>query len=269
VGVVFLAGGVAGNRSEKGVAMRPIAYINPVGTGNYDEFMASAYSRYSVPPLNVCHLEDVPDEIDYFEPMHEVETGLLRLLPHLERSGTAAAIVGCCYDPAVRVAREVVDMPVIGPFEAALALSPYFAQSISVLTDSKKTASWLIGNVRLYGRADGVTVDWIDGLAVSDMPRSPQRVADAIAAKVPEILRRDRTEAVIVGCTTMAACWEVSLQAGWKPPSPIPVIDPNLTAIKVAAALAELQAESRYSPSREGFYARPERSGEVAAAGDR
>jgi allantoin racemase len=40
-------------------------------------------------------------------------------------------------DPGVRVAREVVDIPVIGPMEAAVNVASYFGHDYSIVTDAQ------------------------------------------------------------------------------------------------------------------------------------
>jgi allantoin racemase len=48
----------------------------------------------------------------------------LELIQRLEAQGMDGAIVGCFGDPGVDAARELVRMPVVGPGEAAMLLSP-------------------------------------------------------------------------------------------------------------------------------------------------
>lgn len=150
--------------------MSRIVYINPVGTANYDDLMIEALEplRHRSTTLDVIHLEDVPEDITYFTDMHRIESELIRLLPDLESSGYDAAIIGCCFDPAVRLAREVVAMPVIGPFEAAVAMHGYFGHSFSVVTDSAKTAAYLDDLLSLYAPGTARATDWIEGIEVSE-----------------------------------------------------------------------------------------------------
>ena len=85
-----------------------LAFINPVGTGIYDAQMQRTLVPFARPDtvVDVLHFEGVPEDIAYYLPKHIIELGLLELAPVLEAAGYDAIIVGCCFDPGVRVARD-------------------------------------------------------------------------------------------------------------------------------------------------------------------
>ena len=110
-----------------------------------------------------------------------MEVAIFRAVRRLEEEGYDAVVVGCCYDPGVKVARELVDIPVVGPLEAAMNHASYFGHRFTVLTDHRKAVPWLEDLVRLHGAANcrGVRcIDWY----VTDMIRDPSAVADDAAA---------------------------------------------------------------------------------------
>jgi allantoin racemase len=65
-------------------------------------------------------------------------------------------------------------------------------------------------------------------------------------------MQRDETEVVIMGCTIIAGCLEKSVLAGEY--RDVPVINPNLAALKTAELLADLKVMGKYNISRSGFY---------------
>lgn len=233
-----------------------VAFINPVGTGIYDAQMERTLAPFARDDtqLDVLHFEGVPEDIAYYLPKHMIELGLLELAPVLEDSGYDAIIVGCCYDPGVRVAREVVDIPVVGPLEAAVNVASYFGHDYSIVTDARKTVAWIEDLLRVYGdtRCRGVrAIDW----HVPDMLADPAAVAAASRVTFEAALDQDGSDVVVVGCTTIAACIE---EAAVDDPShlEVPFINPSTAALQVAEALAALSQKDRYRLSRRGFYRR-------------
>jgi allantoin racemase len=246
--------------------MTRIAFINPVGTALYDEQMERTLAPFVRPDtvLDVLHFEGVPEDIAYYLPKHLIELGLIELAPVLERVGYDAIIVGCCYDPGVRIAREVVDIPVIGPLEAAVNVAAYYGHGFSVVTDDRKTVAWIEDLLRVYGNdtCRGVSaIDW----HVPDMLADPVAVAEASRTSVEQAMAADGSEAVVVGCTTIAACIE---EAALDDPSylDLPFINPSTAALHAAEALGSLHRQGRYRLSRRGFYRRHETTNVSEAA---
>jgi Asp/Glu/hydantoin racemase len=233
-----------------------IAFINPVGTGLYDDQMERTLARFARRDtiLDVLHFEGVPEDIAYYLPKHIIELGLLELAPVLERAGYDAIIVGCCFDPGVRVAREVVDIPVIGPLEAAVNMASYFGHDYSIVTDARKTATWIADLLRVYGndRCRGIhTIDW----HVPDMLADPAAVARASRVTFEQALESDGSEVIVIGCTTIAACIEEVIVDDLSYLE-VPFINPSTAALQMAEALAWLSTRGRYGLSRRGFYQR-------------
>ena len=245
-----------------------IAFINPVGTGDYDPQMERTLLPFARPDtqLEVMHFEGVPEDIAFYLPKHIIEMALLQLAPGLEAAGYDAIIVGCCYDPGVRVARELVDIPVIGPLEAAINHASYFGHDYSIVTDSRKTVPWLDDLTRVYGntRCRGIhAIDW----EVPDMLADPIGVARRSLKTFREVLERDGSEVVLIGCTTIAACLEeaIVLDPAF---AEVPFMNPSTLALLAAEGLGALHHKGAYRLSRVGFYRRhdeanPEEAAEV------
>lgn len=240
--------------------MPRIDFLNPFGTPAYDELIRTTLGAYARPDteLVVSHLEGCPRNIDYYWYKHLVEAAVFEHVLEAERGGFDAVIVGCCYDPGVRVARELVDIPVVGPLEAALALAPYVGHSTAVVTDHRKAVPYLEDLVRLYGREGfcrGVdAIDWW----VTDMVEAPLDTARDAYRKCGEVLDRKRAESVVLGCTIVAACLEYAILQGHREYLEVPVVNPNVAALKTAESLADLHRLGRYAPNRAGYYGRPQ-----------
>src|SRR5262249_56784911 len=132
---------------------RKIEFINPFGTEVYDGLIGETLlpCAGAETQLTIRHLRGAPPDIDYYYNKHLMETVVFERVMQAEEEGFDAVIVGCCYDPGVRVARELVDIPVIGPLEASMQMAGYFGHSYTVVTDHHKAVPYLEDMVRLYG----------------------------------------------------------------------------------------------------------------------
>jgi allantoin racemase len=205
----------------------------------------------------------VPGDIAFYLPKHIIELRLFELIPRLEEQGYDAVVIGCCFDPGVRVAREFARIPVVGPTEASVGYVTCFGRDFSVVTDSPKTGAWIADLIAIYGTTlcRGIhSIEW----AVPDMLDNAPQVAEAAAETIERALDQDRSEVAIVGCTTVAACLDQETQrtGGY---AGLPYLNPAILALKMAESLAQLSQQGRYRPSRRGLYSRHEDAAEAEA----
>jgi len=238
--------------------MPRICFLNPFGTDAYDAIVREtlAPSLRAGTDVEIRHLTGCPRNIDFYVPKHLVEVDVLRAVAQAESDGFDALVVGCCYDPALTQARELVDMPVVGPLEASASLARLFGHRFSVVTDHRKAVPELEDRIRLYGlepNCRSVTaIDWF----VDDMIENPAAVARDAYVRCRDVMERDRAEAVVLGCTIVAACYEQAVLRGSLDVAALPIVNPNVMAVKVAEMLADLRAVGQYRMSRRGYYQR-------------
>lgn len=245
---------------------RRIAFINPFGTPAYDEIIRETLVPYAATgtTVDVIHLDGVPANIDYYYPKHLMELAIFDEVRRLEEADYQAVVVGCCYDPGVRVARELVDIPVVGPLEAAMNHASYFGHRFTVITDHRKARPYLEDLVRLHGTTNCRSVRCIDWY-VTDMIKDPTAVADDAAGACLTALREDESEVVILGCTIIGGCLEREIMTTGRHRE-LPILNPNLLALKAAETLADLYRQGKYAISRAGFYQRHEQHDPAEAA---
>jgi len=237
---------------------RKINFINPFGTTAYDDLIRETLSHYALrdTTLEITHLTACPADMDYFYPKHFVEAALLEAIMKAEEDGFDAVISGCCYDPAVRVARETVNIPVIGPMEASLSMLPFYGKTAVIVTDHVKAGSLMKDNVKIYGASEVVlgldVINWY----VKDMVNDTSSVANDVIRVTQESIDKTGAEAVILNCTIIAASYQKYLMNGGKA-APFPILNPNLMALKVAESLADVYQQGAYQISRSGFYGQP------------
>jgi allantoin racemase len=237
---------------------RRIDFINPFGTKAYDELIRRTLSHYASPDtqLTITHLTGCPPDIDYFYSKHLVELAVFERVMRAEEEGFDAVIVGCCYDPGVRVARELVDIPVIGTMEASMQMAPNFAHSYTIVTDHHKAAPYIDDYARtsgLGGNCRGVrTIEWF----VRDMINDTDSVAKDTIETSRRVIAETRSEMIVMGCTIVAACYQSYLMQGNSGPE-FTILNPNLMALKMAETMADLKQKGDYRLSRVGYYEKP------------
>ncbi|MBI2469566.1 MAG: hydantoin racemase [Candidatus Rokubacteria bacterium] len=233
---------------------RHIEFINPFGTPIYDQLIQETLLPYAGADtkVEVTHLTGCPANIDYYYPKHLMEIAIFDRVIEAEKRGCDAVIIGCCYDPGVLVARELVDVPVVGPLEASLAIGRYFGHDFTVLTDHHKAVPYLRDMVRLYGYEPSCRAVRCINWWVTDMVKDPAAVAGETVRIATEAMKEDESEVVILGCTIIAGCLEQRVLAGEH--RDVPIINPNLAALKMAELLADLKKMGKYNISRRGYY---------------
>ena len=235
-----------------------INFINPFGTPIYDELIIETLTPYARPDteLVVTHTINCPENIDYYYSKHLIELAVFEQVLLAEAAGFDAVIVGCCYDPGVRVARELVDIPVIGPLEASMQMAAYFGHDYVVITDHHKAVPYLRDLVTLYGGAQCRDVSCINWW-VTDMIRDTAAVARDAQAEVRKVLDSSGAEAAILACTIISASTEKWLR-DTQATRDLTILNPNTMALKMAESLADLKCQGLYNISRRGYYEKPQ-----------
>jgi Asp/Glu/hydantoin racemase len=237
---------------------RRINFINPFGTRAYDGLIRETLMHYCMEgtALDVSHLEGCPADMDYFYPKHLVEIALFDAVKKAEEDGYDAVVSACCYDPGVLTARELVDIPVIGPMEASIQMLSYHGRTAVIVTDHVKACALMKDNVRIYGASDLIlgydVIDWY----VRDMVKDTESVARDAIEMSHRAADRTGAEAVILNCTIIAAAYQKYLMGGGKP-AEVPILNPNLMALMMAESLAHLHRKGAYQICRTGYYAQP------------
>ena len=128
----------------------------------------------------------------------------LDLIVQCENEGYDAVIIGCFGDPGLEAARELVEMPVIGPCESSMLMAAGLGHKFAVLTiyDSLIAGQELLAYKA--GVRDKLACVRATNIAVldlmSDMDRTLQRIID-IGGKA---VREDRADILLLGCMTMS-----------------------------------------------------------------
>jgi allantoin racemase len=236
--------------------MSRICFLNPFGTDAYDAIIEETLtpSLRAGTEVEIRHLSGAPPNIDFYVPKHLAEVEVLKEVARAESDDFDAVVIGCCYDPGLTQARELVNIPVVGPLEASASLARMFGHRFAVVTDHSKAVPELEDRIRLYGLEPNCrsvsAIEWY----VVDMIEDPGAVARDAYARCKEVIERDGAEVVVLGCTIVAACYEQAILRGATDLADLAILNPNLMAVKTAEMLADLRAAGQYRISRRAYY---------------
>lgn len=167
-----------------------------------------------------------------------------------ETDGFDAVIIGCFGDPGLEAARELVQIPVIGPGEASLLLGASLGHRFSVVTILDNViASQEIQAYRAGVRQKLASVVATD-IPVLELMKDPSASMERVIEVGRQAIRRDRADTLMLGCLTMSfldVAEQVSAVLG------VPVIN----AAKAALKAAESQVSIGLAHSKVAFATPP------------
>lgn len=167
---------------------------------------------------------------------------LERLFRIREERKFDAIIIGCAGDPGLRAARELMDVPVIGPAESSYHFACMIADQFSVISPMQAgvaSADDVVMRVRQMGLASRLaSVEFVD-IPIIEMWSDDSSVVIKQATKAIESAHECGAGCVVLGCMSIAFR---TAKTSWDMVN-IPVINPLEVAIKTAEAFVDLRAK--------------------------
>lgn len=176
-----------------------------------------------------------------------------------EKQGYDAAIIGCGNDPALHQARQAVDIPVIGPAEAAMLISCTLGHKFSVITVLKQLIPVCERNIRQYGlesRVAGPVKQYYLGgnpmQALLDMLLQPEKINPQFE-EVCNLCVEDGAEVIIPACCSLSPATSL---ANYKevPGKRVPIVDITQAAVKMAELLVDMKRTIGLGKSQRNWY---------------
>ncbi len=156
---------------------------------------------------------------------------LLESVQRAERDGYDAVIISCFSDPGLEACRELVSIPVTASAQASMHVAAQLGSKFSVIAPGKKRSSRGQENPRKYGLWEKFASVRNSGLSVMDLARDKNKTLERLAEVGSEIVERDGSDVLILGCMSMAFHGierELSDRIG------VPVVNPVPASIMMA-----------------------------------
>ncbi|GAB4537553.1 MAG: aspartate/glutamate racemase family protein [Anaerolineae bacterium] len=157
-----------------------------------------------------------------------------------EEQGADAIVVSCILDPGVAAARELVSIPVWGPGQVSMHVAAMSGPNFSIVTVLDHLIPALRRRVSLYGLSDRLASIRTIQVPVLALRHNSGRVVEILVSQSVQAIEEDRAYTIILGCTALSGMGRTVQDELYRRGYSVPVIDPTLTAIKVAAALADV-----------------------------
>ncbi len=202
----------------------------------FEEITEKEFKAFARPgtEITVVSLEKGPASIESMYDEYLSAPWTLEKVKSAEQEGYDAVIIDCMGDPALHGARELVDIPVIGPAEASMAMASIIGHKFSVVTVLQSVVPIFHNMVAAYGFRDRfASVRSID-IPVLELEKE-EEVKEGLVVESQKAIDEDGADLIILGCTGMIGMAE---ELGDK--LGVPVIDPTAAALKMAESLVDL-----------------------------
>ena len=146
------------------------------------------------------------------------------------------AVVGTAFlDNGLDAARELVDVPVVGPAKTTLYMAATLANKFAVIMAAGDLAKHVWGFAKVLGVVDRLVGISTLQCTVADFLHDEDDAVAMTVAMGRQLMDEQGAEALVLGCgATTGLAPRIADQLG------IPVLDPGLTAVKYAEMLVDL-----------------------------
>lgn len=196
--------------------------------------------------VEIDFLPDGPTSIECRVDRSRVEPLVLDRIIQADSDGVDGIVVNCFMDPAVEAARELVDIPVVGPAQSSMVLATTLGDRFSVILPAASGAAIASRQVR-----QNVGLDRLASIRSVEMPVSQLHDAERLTAGLVDAANRaideDGAEVIILGCTGMSYATDAArARLGGRG---VPVLDPTLAAVGTVVS----QLMQGVAPSRRAY----------------
>jgi allantoin racemase len=172
-----------------------------------------------------------------------------------ERKGCDAVVVACFSDPGIEAARELVGIPVIGPFNAGLHISQVIGRrGLVLVTDAARIGRSMMRDLAaVYGLETRVVVRGTDkSVPEALLEYRDYKTTGLISPFIGDMIdmcvtsvREDDLDSIIIGCGGLMWMKDIIEKELNARDCGTPVINPLTVAIEVARSLAGLKLSHR------------------------
>ncbi|KAF0957865.1 aspartate/glutamate racemase family protein [Rhodococcus sp. T7] len=238
-----------------------VVHINSQqGSESYTKLVNEVFDKYKRPDTEIVHrwakLKRAADTVfGYPYALNAVD--VVHNISEAGRDGVDGCMVACTGDPGVIEARTLVDVPVVGPWEASLHLASMYAYRFGVITVEDR--AWaevchsLVAKSGLLGRCAGVQrIDIPSAEAFTDGFTNPEKVAAELDKQAHKLVDQGATAIVLgsAGLSTIASAAGYTQVSGLD----VPVFDALVIGLKTLEMRVDLTSKGGLLPtSRAGY----------------
>lgn len=215
-----------------------IKVIMPVISDVFNEEIRKEIKYYASEntEVGVCNLDYGPESIESEYDEALCIPNFLEKAKEAEEEGYDGIISDCFGDPGVKPAREILDIPVVGPGESAMLVASSLAKSFSVVTVLPNVVPLIENISKTLGVNDNLASVRYVNIPVLKV-HEKDRLKTELYNEMIKAIEQDKAHALILGCTgfmgVASDLQERLKQNGYD----VPVIDPAFAATKMLETL--------------------------------
>ncbi len=218
-----------------------IRVIVPVIVDIFDKDVEKEFRAYASEKteIDVVHLDKgtASIESEYDEALAAPD--IINKVIEAEKQGFNGAIIDCFGDPAVKAAREVVDIPVVGAAEPSMLFACSLGQRFSVVTVLENVIPMIENIAKLLGVYDKLASVRSVNIPVLEL-HDKDRLKRTLYEEMLKAIKEDGAHVLILGCTGMMGIANDLHNMLKADGCDVPVIDPAAASIKFMEALLGL-----------------------------
>jgi allantoin racemase len=179
-----------------------------------------------------------PSGVPYIESSVELylsEAAVARKCVEIAQLGYDAIAGTAFLDNGLDGARELVDIPVVGPAKTSLYLAATLANKFAVIMARGDLPKHVWAFAKVLGVADRIVAMPTLACSVTDFLRDEGRAVEMAVDMGKRVMDEQGAEAIVLGCGATTGLAPVLSKA-----LGIPVLDPGRTAVKFAEMLVDL-----------------------------
>lgn len=172
---------------------------------------------------------------------------LLETIKAAEKAGYDAVVLTCHGDPGVQEARELVNIPVLGPLMVGIHMSSMLGHRFCILTPSQEIRRWQLQNLRAYGFEGKGSVRAIAYSAEKSMDEynrykrtGKSALIDEAVSECIKAIEQDDVTVITFGCGGLIWTRDGIKQGLKEKGYDVEVVNPLPTAVELARAMVNL-----------------------------
>ena len=192
--------------------------------------------------------------------INEVE--ILKSVLAAEKEGFDGVSIACFFDPALRPARQLLNIPVTGLAEAAMHFASLMGGKFAIITAKALHISAMEEEIAKYHmESQAIKRNPVRALPISDKGYAPEKIfeyfsgdCEPVVESLNQVAREcieDGADVLMVGCGLISP---VLTQAGVTEINGAALIDPLLASLKLTEALVALHQGDLPIISRKSYY---------------
>jgi len=232
-----------------------VKIIIPITSPDLDAEAVQEFAAYAFPntQTSVTHLDYGPASIECELDDVICVPDFLNKAKQAEAEGYDAVISNCFLDPAVKAAREVLNIPVVGAAEASMRFAASLGHSFSVVTVLPNVVAGIESLATEYGVDEKLaSVRYVD-IPVLDL-KNKDKLINALHREMLAAIKEDHAHALVLGCTGMMGVAKEMEKRLKQDGFDVPVVDPAAASLKFAESLVSMglkQSRLTYMPPPE------------------